>query len=146
MPHSASPLRSIAFFFVLLTNTAAIAQDSGDADSEYMYFADQYARCAAFFAIATEAMASLGDHKTALTYQEYRYGASMYSLFLALQGRDEEIAWEVAVSLIAPHEKQMLEVMDGKNENIAILIDRHARHCIDIVQEPPQIVQDLGPF
>jgi len=81
MPHSESPLRSIAFFFVLLTNTAAIAQDSGDGDSEYMFYADQYARCAAFFAIAADALASLGDHKTALTYQEYRYGASMYSFF-----------------------------------------------------------------
>jgi hypothetical protein len=81
-----------------------------------------------------------------MTYREYQYGAQMYSYFLALQGRDEKKALEILGSLTEPYEKQMLEVIDGRNENVAILIDRYHRDCVDIVQEPPQVVRDLGLF
>ena len=143
MPFIARPVRLIAFMLVLLTNPVAIAQGDIKADSKEMAYAEQYARCATFFAIAVESLANLGDHKTALTYQEYQYGASMYLFGWAHQGRDEETAEELAGSLVEAYEKQMLEILDGRDENVSILIDQHGRECIDLMREPPEVFEDL---
>ena len=143
MPVIARPVRSIAFMLVLLTNSVAIAQDDMKAESQDMSYVEQYARCATFFAIAVESLANLGDHKTALTYQEYQYGATMYLFGWAHQGRDEETAEELAGSLVEAYEKQMLEVLDGRDENVSILIDQHGRECIDLMREPPEVFEDL---
>ena len=137
MPLSARPLRSIALMLILFACPAVIAQDGSTEDSNPMYEVEQYARCAAFFGVALEALARLGEHKTALTYQEYQYGAALYSIGSALEQSDEDEASEIVGSLIASHERQMLEVLDGKDENVAILVDRYHQECVKIVRETP---------
>lgn len=141
-----SARRSIPIVLLLSANWAVLGEDNTEPDSQYLHYADQYARCAVFFAIAAEALAALGDSKTALTYQEYQYGAMIDADRLAALVGDGKESLEILGTLIEKYEKQMLDALDGSNEKVVTLVTQHHEYCVSLLQNPPRVVRELGPF
>lgn len=100
-------------------------------------------RRAAYYELVYHAMKSSNDTETANTYREQENTAMFYSLLLAREGRNKDMAVEVTNSRIDMYMKKMKQEADNKNENISILINKYHFGCKELMENPPSQVESI---
>ena len=66
-----------------------------------------------------------------------------YSLLLASESREKDMAINVTNSRIEMYIKQMKQDTNNDNANISILINKHNYTCQDAMKNPPQEVVNI---
>ena len=102
-----------------------------------------YAECTAYYTLVYHAVNNSGDSDTAAVYSEVMDNAMFYSLLLASESREKDMAINVTNSRIEMYIKQMKQDTNNDNDNISILINKHNYTCQDAMKNPPQEVVNI---
>ena len=121
----------------LAGSTIGFSQESQSIDAELENISGQYAECAAYYRFVSYAVDASGEKETASSYRELEDNAMFYSLLLASEGRDQDLAVEVTNSRIEMYLKKMKLEANNRNENISILINKYHFECQELSENPP---------
>ena len=126
----------ISIIFLLVNPLLSNGQESKGIDKNLENISGQYAECAAYYRLVYHAMNSSNEPETAKAYRELEDTAMFYSLLLANEGRNKDLAVEVTNSRIEMYIKKMKEETNNRNENISILINKYHFGCQVAMENP----------
>ncbi len=118
----------------------SLAQDDNSIDKDLDNISVQYAECAAYYEFVYHAMNAANEKETAGAYKKLEDNAMFYSLLLANEGRDTDLAVRVTNSRIEMYLKKMKQEADNRNENISILINKYHFGCEEAMKNPTKEV------
>lgn len=104
----------------------------------------EYAETTAYLELVVEAIKASKEknfsnfEQTLTNYDNARKQAMSFALLLALEGRDETIAIQVTNARIELEKKRMLKEIGYRNENLAILANKHQEKSEKLLEDPPQ--------
>ena len=119
------------------------AQDTKQIDKNLENISGQYAECAAYYRLVSYAMETSNELKSADTYRQLEGQAGLYSILLASEGRNEEMAFKVTQSRIEMYIKQMRQETNNRNENISVLINKYHFECQEAMDNLPKAVLEI---
>lgn len=122
---------------------SALAQDASPISMEIEDIADDYATCAAYYRLVYHGVLASNRQDIAAGYRQLEDEAMFYSLLLANEGRDRDMAVQVTNARVELNIKNMLSEINNRNENIAILMHKYGDRCIALSEEPPAIAQGI---
>jgi hypothetical protein len=124
---------------ILITSASSLHAETTD------NLAVKYAEAGAYFLIVHQAMEQSGEKYAEVSkgYGDQYDLCCMISMLLASQTRDSEMAGKVTLSRVEYSKKEMLKEMGHRNENISILMNKYQDSSIELVNNPPKIVNDL---
>ncbi len=131
------------FIFLFVFDKSAFSQNSGEVDSRFEDISGQYAECAAYYRLAYYALKNSNDEESAKVYSELDDRSMFYSLLLANEGRDQDMAVEVTHSRIEVNLKKMKKEIGNRNENFSILINNYHFKCENLLENPPDEVMEV---
>ena len=99
--------------------------------------AEHYAECTAYYTLVYHALNNSGDTDAATAYAKVMDDSMFYSLLLASENREQDMAVNVTNSRIEMNIKQMKEEINNDNKNISILMNKHNFSCRDAMNNPP---------
>ena len=102
-----------------------------------------YAECTAYYTLIYHAVNNSGDSDTAAAYSKVMDDSMFYSLLLASESREQEMAVNVTNSRIEMYMKQMKQEINNDNANISILFNKHNSPCQDAIKNPPAVLVDI---
>ena len=132
-------MNKILFISIILLHVNPLfsyGQESKGIDKNLENISGQYAECAAYYRLVYHAMNSSNEPKTANAYRELEDTAMFYSLLLANEGRNKDLAVEVTNSRIEMYLKKMKTETKNRNENISILINKYHFGCQEAMENP----------
>ena len=130
-------LRLLIAICILLISSYAFSQETQKFDKNLEEIAGKYAECTAYFEWVFQGLEVSDKAETAEGYKKLRDNAMFYSLLLANQGRNEDMATKVTNSRIEMYKKEMKEEIDNRYENLSILTDKYLSGCLKILESPP---------
>ena len=129
---------------ILITSTLiAHAQEQKGIDEHLENLSGQYAECTAYYELVYYAMDSANEMQTANAYKGLANNAMFYSLLLANEGREKDMAVNVTNSRIDMYKKKMKQEINNRNENISLLINNYHYSCEKLMKDPPSEVNKL---
>jgi hypothetical protein len=102
-----------------------------------------YAECTAYYTFVYHAVNNSGYSDTAATYSKVMDDSMFYSLLLASETREKDMAVNVTNARIEMYLKQMKRETNNDNANISILINKHNFTCQDAMKNPPVELIDI---
>jgi hypothetical protein len=105
--------------------------------------AAEYATCAAYYRLVYHGAEASNRKDIAASYRQLEDDAMFYSLLLANESRDRDMAVQVTNARIETSMKAMKKEIDNRNENIAILINKYGDACVAMSKEPPAAAQKV---
>jgi hypothetical protein len=126
-----------------LNPVVSFGQETNGIDKNLEDLSGQCAECAAYFRLVYHAMISSNEAETAKSYRELEDTVMFFSLLSAKQGRDRDTAIEVTNSRIEMYIQMMKQETNNRNENISILINKYHFRCLEIIENPPDILINL---
>ena len=99
-----------------------------------------YAEATAYFELVTEALTKSG--KDATKYASEAQMAMAYALFLASEGRTQDVAVKVTNARIESSKKIMLREMEYRNENIMIIENKYADESFKFMKNIPKDIRE----
>jgi len=137
-------MKKIFFLTILfLLPLISYAQEQKGINKNLENISGQYAECAAYYEIVYHAMNSSNEKETATSYKDLEDSAMFYSLLLASEGREKEMAVDVTNSRIEMYIKKMKEKTKNRNENISILINKYHFNCNELMKTPPKELNEI---
>lgn len=133
----------ITILFLIISPLFVSAEEQKAIDRSLENISGQYAECTAYYELVYHAMNSSNEKETAEMYKELANNAMFYSLLLANEGREKDIAVNVTNSRIDMYKKKMLQEADNRNENISILINNYHYDCEKLMTNPPNEVAEI---
>jgi len=124
---------------ILITSASSLHAETTD------NLAVKYAEAAAYFVIVHQALEQSGEKYAEVSkgYGDQYDLCCMISMLLASQTRDPEMAGKVTLSRVEYSKKEMQKEMGHRNENISILMNKYQDSSIELMNNPPKIVNDL---
>ena len=124
---------------ILITSASSLHAETTD------NLAVKYAEAGAYFLIIHQAMEQSGEKYAEVSkgYGDQYDLCCMISMLLASQTRDPEMAGKVTLSRVEYSKKEMQKEMGHRNENISILMNKYQDSSIELMNNPPKIVNDL---
>ena len=119
------------------------SQENKQIDKNLENISGQYAECAAYYRLVSYAMETSNELKSADTYRQLEGQAGLYSILLASEGRNEEMAFKVTQSRIEMYIKQMRQETNNRNENISVLINKYHLECQEAMDNLPKAVLEI---
>ena len=129
--------------FALMLPLISFAQNENGINKNLENISGRYAECAADYELVYHAMNASNEKETAAAYKQLEDKAMFYSLLLANEGRDKELAVKVTNSRIDMYMKKMKQEAHNRNENISILIDKYHFGCEEAMKNPPSEVHQV---
>ncbi len=106
--------------------------------AELENLAGHYAECSAYFTLAYHAVNNSGGDTTAAEgFSEVSDNAMFYSLLLASENREQDMAINVTHSRIEMYLKLMKREINNDNANFSILMNKHSFPCQDAMNNLP---------
>jgi hypothetical protein len=127
----------------LLVSSPAFGQDRSAIDTVLDNIAAEYATCAAYYRLVYHGAAASNRKDVATSYRQLEDDAMFYSLLLASEGRDADMAIQVTNARIESGMKAMKKEIGNRNENLAILINKHGETCVAMSKKPPAAAQKV---
>ena len=124
---------------ILITSASSLHAETTD------NIAVKYADAAAYFLIVHQAMEQSGEKYAEVSkgYGDQYDLCCMISMLLASQTRDSEMAGKVTLSRVEYSKKEMQKEMGHRNENISILMNKYQDSSIELMNNPPKIVNQI---
>lgn len=133
----------IAITLFLVKPTLSSSQESKGIDKNLENISGQYAECTAYYELVSHALKSSNDPKMAEAYSTLGNRAMFYSLLLANEGRNKDLAVEVTNSRIEMYKKKMKQEVNNRNENISILINKYHFGCQEAMENPSDLLVEV---
>ena len=133
--------KRLAIYLLVFQSAGSFA---GDADKTLTVddVASIYAECTAYYTMVVHALNASSEPESAQQYKEVEETAMLYSLLLASETREQDVAIEVTNARIEAYMKQMNREVHGDNANIAILINKYSFDCQDAIENPSPYVSE----
>ena len=124
---------------ILITSASSLHAETTD------NIAVKYAEAGAYFLIVHQAMEQSGEKYAEVSrgYGDQYDLCCMISMLLASQTRDSEMAGKVTLSRVEYSKKEMQKEMGHRNENISILMNKYQDSSIELMNNPPKIVNQI---
>ena len=124
---------------ILITSASSLHAETTD------NLAVKYAEAAAYFVIVHQALEQSGEKYAEVSkgYGDQYDLCCMISMLLASQTRDPEMAGKVTLSRVEYSKKEMQKEMGHRNENISILMNKYQDSSIELMNNPPEIVNQI---
>ena len=124
---------------ILITSASSLQAETTD------NLAVKYAEAGAYFLIVHQAMEQSGEKYAEVSkgYGDQYDLCCMISMLLASQTRDSEMAGKVTLSRVEYSKKEMQKEMGHRNENISILMNKYQDSSIELMNNPPKIVNQI---
>ena len=103
----------------------------------------EFATCAAYFAIVSEAVSRSGDKDISNQYKSIQETAMSYALISAKVGRTDEMAQKVSLARFSMFLQGMGEDMGKDISNISILSNKYAFTCKNAMEKPEKLMEDI---
>lgn len=133
----------IAILAMIASPLLPYAQEQKRSDKHLENISGQYAECTAYYELVYHATNSSNEKETADAYKELSNNAMFYSLLLANEGREKDMAVNVTNSRIEMYKKKMKQETNNRNENISILINKYHFDCEKLMKNPPNEVKEI---
>lgn len=124
----------------LCSSIGVAAQELPAIDVQMENLAGDYAECAAYYRLVFFAMETSNETEASKVYRELDDNALLYSLILASNGREQDLAVNVTNSRVEMNMNLMKEEISNRNENISILINKHHFGCKELSENPPELL------
>ncbi len=137
-------LKDLKLAVALLLPLSVYATEADEISKEVAdNVSSEFASCAAYFAIISEAVARPGDKEMSMQYKNIQETAMNYALTSAKTGRTSEMAQKVAVARFGMFLQGMGEDMGKDMSNISILSNKYAFTCKKAMEKPDKLIEDI---
>ena len=134
----------ILIITILLIPLSAFAIEADEISKEVAdNVSSEFAACAAYFAIVSEAVSRSGDKDISKQYKSIQETAMSYALISAKTGRTDEMAQKVALARFSMFLQGMGEDMGKDISNISILSNEYALKCKNAMEKPEKLMEDI---
>lgn len=132
----------IVLLFLAATDVASSDQSAEMVKEVTNNISSEFAQCAAYFTISSEALKRAGENPTADKYRKTSDTALEYALIAAQEGRTAAMAQKVTLARFEAGMKEMLEEIDKDVSNIAILQNKYGLRCKNSMERPEDMMKE----